>query len=217
MASSTARRITLVDGAADTGALCVARNLAAALTQQGRDVLLLDEVEGPQSLPSEQGARLVLVHAALCSKGGLSPLAASADHIVVVCTTRNDAITQTYLRIKKLHFLHEITVLRVLVNEAVDLVQARRTLTNLAATSHRYLGLAVQPAGFVKADSCLAQAKRLNQTVVQAFRSSACARDFYQIASDLVTWPCSLAPDPKPVQSFKPLSGPEVQLSDCSH
>jgi len=212
MAGNNARLVTLVDGATDTGACSVALNLAAALTQQGRDVLLLDELEGPQSLPPALGGRLVLIHAVVGSTGGLSPLAASADHIVVVCATHNDAITQTYLRIKKLHFTHALAALRVVINDAADPVQAQRVLANLAATGSRYLGMAIEPAGFVRADSCLAQARRLNQAVVHAFAGSDCARDFLQMASDLVTWPCPSVADPMPVQIPSPLAGAPVQL-----
>lgn len=193
MAANTARRVALVDGAADTGACSVALNLAQALTQQGRDVLLLDERSGPHPVPPARGGQLVLVDAVPGSDGALSPLAAGADHIVVVCTASSEAITQTYLCIKKLHYAHPLVNLRVLVNEATDPAQARRLLANLAATGSRYLGMALEPAGFVRADPFLAQARRLNLTVVQAFRASAAAQDFLQIASDLVTWPCGLA------------------------
>lgn len=193
MAGNTARRVTLVDGAADTGACVVALNLAAALAQQGRDVLLLDERKGPQVAPPARGGRLVLVDAVLGHDGALSPLAASADHILVVCAVSSEAITQTYLCIKKLHHAHALAKLRVLVNGAADPAQARRLLANLAATGSRYLGMALEPAGFVRADPFLAQASRLNLSVVQAFSASAAARDFLQIASDLVNWPCPAA------------------------
>ena len=215
MAANTARRVALVDGSADTGACSVALNLAQALTQQGRDVLLLDERSGPHPVPPARGGQLVLVDAVPGSDGALSPLAAGADHIVVVCTASTEAITQTYLCIKKLHYAHPLANLRVLVNEAIDPAQARRLLANLAATGSRYLGMALEPAGFVRADPFLAQARRLNLTVVQAFRASAAAQDFLQIASDLVTWPCLGAAQRMPLpfsggmigHAAQPLSG----------
>ena len=213
MTANTARRITLVDGAADTGACSVALNLAAALMQQGRDVLLLDERNGPQPVPPARGGQLVLVDAVPGSDGALSSLAADADHILVVCTASTEAITQTYLCIKKLHYAHALTNLRVLVNEAADPAQARRLLANLATTGNRYLGLALEPAGFVRADPFLAQARRLNLTVVQAFRASAAARDFLQIASDLVTWPCLVAAARTPLLLPGQLARCELQPS----
>ena len=211
MAASTARRIALVDGTADTGACSVALNLAQALMQQGRNVLLLDERNGPQPVPPARGGQLVLIDAVPGSDGALSPLAAGADHILVVCTASAEAITRTYLCIKKLHFAHPLANLRVLVNEVADPAQARRLLANLACTGSRYLGMALEPAGFVRADIFLAQARRLNLTVVQAFRASAATQDFLQIASDLVTWPCLAAAERMPMPLSGRMAGHEAQ------
>ena len=111
MAANTARRVALVDGTADRGACSGALNLAQALMQQGRDVLLLDERDGPQPVSPARGGQLVLVDAVPGSDGALSALAASADHIVVVCAASTEAITRTYLCIKKLHYAHALASL----------------------------------------------------------------------------------------------------------
>jgi flagellar biosynthesis protein FlhG len=211
MAVGTARRVTLVSGAADSGACSVARNLAAALTQQGRDVLLLDERTDQYPEPLARVGRLVLVDAVVNSDGALSPLAASADHILVVCAAHSDAITQTYLCIKKLHYAHALANLRVLVNEAADPPQAKRLLANLAATGSRYLGMALEPAGFVRTDPFVAQARRLNLSVVQAFGASIAARDFAQVASDLVHWPRLSHANHSPLVLASQMSGREIE------
>ncbi|MCJ7799500.1 MAG: flagellar biosynthesis protein FlhG, partial [Polaromonas sp.] len=183
----------VIDSPASAGVCSVTQNLAAALVQQGQDVLLLDECSGPQSMPLARDGRLVLVNAVLDPDGALSTLAASADHILVVVQANAQALTHAYLGIKKLHYAHALQHLRVLVNAADDPAQAQRMLANLATTGSRYLGLALQPAGFVRADPLLAQASRLNLTVVQAFRTSSAARDFCRIAADLLQWPRSPA------------------------
>lgn len=189
MASNTARRVAVIDSA--NGAGNVMLNLAAALTQQGQDVLLLNEHSGPQSMPLQRDGQLVLMDAVLNRDGAMSPLAASADHILVVFQASAQAITQAYLCIKKLHYAHAFQQLRVLVHEADDPAQAKRMLANLSTTGSRYLGLALLPAGFVRADPLLVQARRLNLPVVQAFRTSTAAQDFHQIAADLLQWPYS--------------------------
>lgn len=213
MAIGSAKRVTLVGGVADSGACSVARNLAAALTQQGRDVMLLDERTDKYPVPLARAGRLVLVDAVLSSDGALSPLAASADHILVVCAAHSDAITQTYLRIKKLHHAHAFANLRVLVSEAADPAQAKRLLANLATTGSRYLGIALEPAGFVRADPFVAEARRLNLSVVQAFGASTAARDFAQIASDLMGWPCLSPANLPPLALARQLSGREIEPS----
>ena len=180
----------------------VARNLVAALVQQGQEVLLLDERRGLQSTPVRRQGRLVMVHAVLDGDGTLSPLAAQADHVVVVLRANASSIKASYVCIKKLHHAHALQRLRVLVNGVTDAAEAQRILANLAQTGSRYLALALEPAGWVRADPLLAQAQRLNLAVVEAFKSSPAAVDFRQIASDLLQWP-------QPPARSRPPSGPE--------
>ena len=179
----------------------VARNLVAALVQQGQEVLLLDERRGLQSTPVRRQGQLVMVHAELDGDGALSPLAAQADHVVVVLRANASSIKASYVCIKKLHHAHALQRLRVLVNGVTDAAEAKRILANLAQTGSRYLALALEPAGWVRADPLLAQAQRLNLAVVEAFKSSPAAVDFRQIASDLLQWP------QPPARSLPP-SGP---------
>lgn len=217
MAGNTGKHVAVIDNPASAGECRVTQNLAAALMQQGQDVLLLDECSGPQSMPPARDGRLVLVNAVLDSDGALSKLAASADHILVVFQANAQAITQAYLGIKKLHYAHAFQHLRVLANEADDAAQAQRMLANLATTGSRYLGLALQPAGFVRADPLLAQASRLNLTVVQAFRASSAARDYCRIAADLLQWPRSPAANRTALLRPGQITRPEDQAVASAH
>jgi flagellar biosynthesis protein FlhG len=171
----------------------VAMNLTAALVQQGQDVLLLDERKGCQAVPAQRQGRLVMVQAVLDKDGALSPLAAQADHVVVVLRANASAIKACYVCIKKLHHAHALQRVRMLVNGVADAVEAQRILTNLAQTGSRYLALALESAGWVRADPLLAQAQHLNLPIVEAFKSSPAAVDFRQIAADLLQWPQPLA------------------------
>lgn len=190
MAGKAGRRVAVVDGEPGLGVSNVTLNLAAALTQQGQEVLLLDEHSESRSAPARRDGRLVLIDAVLDKEGALSPVAACADHILVVFQANAAAITGAYLCIKKLHYAHALQRMRVLVNGAADAAEAKRILANLANTGSRYLAVALEPAGWVRADPLLAQAQRLNLAVVEAFPASPAARDFRQIASELLQWPC---------------------------
>lgn len=188
MASKAGRRVAVVDSEPGAGVSNVTLNLAAALTQQGQDVFLLDE--HGESAPVQREGQLVLIDAVLDPDGALSPLAVKADHILVVFGADAAAITRAYLCIKRLHYAHALQRIRVLVNGAADAAEARRILANLANTGSRYLAVALEPAGWVRADPLLAQSQRLNLTVVEAFQASPSARDFRQIAAELLQWPC---------------------------
>ncbi|SFC06012.1 flagellar biosynthesis protein FlhG [Polaromonas sp. OV174] len=189
MASSLGRLVVVLGHEPAAGAASVAQNLAAALVQQGQDVLLLNEHDGPQPGALQRDGRLVLVDARLDQDGALSPFAAQADNVMVVLQPHAASITQAYACIKRLHYAHALQRVRVLVNQVADEAEAKRILENLARTGSRYLAVALEPAGWVRADPLLLQAQRLDLTVVEAFQSSPAARDFRRIAADLLQWP----------------------------
>jgi flagellar biosynthesis protein FlhG len=188
MAASPGRRVALVGCEAPVLAGFM-RNLAAALVQVGKDVLMLDEREGFQPAGVQCEGRLVLIHAVLDPRGALSPLAAQADHVLVVLQANAASIKASYACIKGLHGAHGRQRLRVLVDGAADAAEAQRILANLADAGRRYLSLSLEPAGWVRADPHLARSQRLNATVVEAFRNSPAAMDFRQVASGLLQWP----------------------------
>lgn len=189
MANSPGQMLAVVGGAPAVGVTSVTLNLAAALVQQGKDVLLLDERRAPPPTAAQRQGRLLLIDARLDAQGALSPLAAQADNVLVVLQPNAASIKASYACIKSLHYAHALPRVRVLVNFATDAAQAQRILANLAHASGRYLALALEGAGWVRADPRLAQARRLNLTVVEAFQTSPAALDFRQIAADLPHWP----------------------------
>lgn len=198
MADSAGRRVAVLGGDSSIDVASVALNLAAALVRQGKQVLLVDEHGGTSSDETRREGRLVLVNAILNKDGALSPLAAQADHIVVTLQPHAASITQAYACIKKLQQAHQLHRLRVLVNDATDVAEAQRILNNLAQTAQRYLSLALESAGWVRADPLIAQARELNLTVVEAFQTSPAATDYCQIAAALLKWPCPEANVHKP-------------------
>lgn len=189
MASSPGRLVAVVGSGPAVGATSVTLNLAAALHKQGQDVRLVDERSGSQPDLVRQEGRLVLIDAVFDNQGALSPEAAQADHVLVVLQPNAASIKAAYVCIKRLHYAHALQRLRVLVNFATDPAEAKRILANLAHTGSRYLAVALEPAGCIRADPLLAQAKRLNLSVVETYQTSPAALDFHQMASDLLLWP----------------------------
>ncbi|MBT2335639.1 flagellar biosynthesis protein FlhG [Variovorax paradoxus] len=132
---------------------------------------------------------VILIDAALDSIGNLSPLTRLADELVVVLQPHPASITATYSGIKRLHYAHAIRQLRLLVNGVADPEAARQSMVNLVDTGSRYLAVSMQPAGWVRADPHLPDARRLGQTVVEAFPASPAAVDFRVIAAAIAQWP----------------------------
>ena len=190
MAASAARHVSVAVVECQPGApqSSVTRNLTAALRRQGQQVVLLDEYSGHEAMPEQRDEQMVLIHAVLDKDGALSPSAAGADHILVVFDANAAAIKQAYLCIKRLHSAHAFQRMRVLVNGVADAAEAQRILANLATTGSRYLAMALEPAGWVRADPLMSQAERLNLSVVEGFPASPSATDFRRIAAESLRW-----------------------------
>ncbi len=203
MAGSSGRRVAVV-GCTTADVAMFTRNLAAALLQEGREVVLLDEHNDTRARwPAGEG-QVVLVHAALGTDGALSPLAAHADHILVVVQAHAASITASYACIRALCGNHALQRLRVLVENAANAADAQRILSNLADAARRYLSLAIDPAGWVRADPHLARSSRLNATVVDAFRNSPAAADYRHVACGLLSWPQGRPGEPVPAGGVAP-------------
>lgn len=196
MANSPGRLLAFVGGAPGVGVSSVTMNLAAALARLGQDVGLLDERGDAPGGEARRRGRLLLVDARLDGEGMLSPLAARADEVVVVLRPQVQAITAAYACIKRLQQAHALRRMRVLLNHAVGDAgagDADRILANLASVARGYLGLTLEPAGCIREDAQLAQARWLNMSVVQAFPGSPAAVDVDRLAAGVLRWP---APPP---------------------
>lgn len=212
MAATPGTRVAVV-GCEGPGVASFTRNLAAALVQEGKDVLLIDERDAAPPAGLQGDGRLLLVHAGLDPHGALSPWAARSDHILVVLQAHAASIKASYACIKGLHHAHALQRLRVLVDGAADAAEAQRILCNLADAGLRYLSLVLEPAGWVRADPHLARAQRLNATVVEAFGSSPAALDYRQVASGLLQWPLPRAPERWPSPPPETTTGRQVAFA----
>lgn len=200
MANSPGRLLAFVGGAPGVGVSSVTMNLAAALGRLGQDVRVIDERGNAPAAYARRRGQLVLVDARLDEEGRLSPLAAQADDVVVLLRPEVQAITAAYACIKRLHQAHALRRMRVLVNHAANAGDAGRVLANLAAVAKSYLALALEPAGSIRGDVQLAQARWLNMSVVEAFPGSPAALDVDRLAAELLRWPVPAEAAPEPVR-----------------
>ncbi|WP_175685917.1 MinD/ParA family ATP-binding protein [Burkholderia anthina] len=158
--------------------LCAARQLA----RDGySDAQLSDFIDGH--------ADIVLVDARLDANGALSALAREAHDVLIVTRVAAQAITEAYACMKRLHFTHALAQFRVLTNHVGNHTDAKTAFDNLAGVASRYLTVSIADAGCVSADPLVERARELRHTAVDAFPSSAAARDYRQIAADLLYWP----------------------------
>ncbi|SDD23246.1 flagellar biosynthesis protein FlhG [Paraburkholderia lycopersici] len=243
LAREGSRVVAVTGGGGSPGRTTTVVNLAAALTAQGKDVLVIDECLGPRSVCTLVGgvrgagsfaavmrgertleeavgrhvlgfgvlvasrdnraqytsaqlqkvisgpADIVLIDAQLDAEGALSPLAMHAHDVLIVMRIGAQAITDAYACMKRLHFAHAIAQFRVLANHVANAPDAQAAIENLAGVAGRYLSVSLESAGYVAADQHMAQALRLARCIVDAFPSTAAARDFRHLAAELPHWP----------------------------
>ncbi len=237
------RVVAVTGGSSGLGRTTTVINLAAALTELGKDVLVIDECVGAESVCSRLGgvrgagnfaavmrsemsladalgrhalgfgvlaasrgnrerytsaqlakvltgpADFVLIDAQLDEDGSLSPLALHAHDVMIVTRVAAQAITDTYACVKRLHFSHAIAQFRVLVNQVQNETDAQSMFENLAGVASRYLTVSLESAGCVAADPHMPRALELERCIVDAFPSTAAARDFRFLAAQLPHWP----------------------------
>lgn len=228
------RVIAVTGGAGSPGRTTTVVNLAAALAEIGRRVLVIDECAGEHAVAALVGgarfdaalreelplaepierhaggfdvltaphgrgvqpgdlhngrADVVLIDAQLDAAGALSPLALNAHDVLLVTRTDAHAITATYACIKRLHFAHAIAQFRVLANHVQHVPDAQVVLDNLVGVASQYLAVALERAGCVAADPHMPRAVELARPIVDAFASTAAARDYRRLAAELPHWP----------------------------
>ncbi|WP_245004462.1 MinD/ParA family ATP-binding protein [Paraburkholderia sacchari] len=147
------------------------------------------QLDAPLSKLLAGPADFVLIDAQLDAEGALSPLALHAHDVLIVMRVTAQAITDAYACMKRLHFAHAIGQFRVLANHVASAADAQAALDNLADVASRYLAVSLERAGSVAADPHMPRALRLSRCIVDAFPSTAAARDFRHVAAELPHWP----------------------------
>ncbi|MBN3792584.1 MinD/ParA family protein [Burkholderia sp. Ac-20353] len=171
-------------------AVCAAARLARAGYS---DAQLSDFVDGP--------ADIVLVDAQPEANGAFSALAREAHDVLIVTRVAAHAITEAYAHMKRLHYAHAIAQFRVLTNHVGSHADAKTAYDNLAGVASRYLAVSIADAGCVSADPLVEHARELVRTAVDAFPSTPAARDYRQIAADLLYWPLRPRPGAGPIRA----------------
>jgi flagellar biosynthesis protein FlhG len=139
-------------------------------------------------------ADIVLIDAQLDRHGALSSLAAQAHDFLIVTRVAASAITEAYACIKRMHYAHAIGQFRVLINHVQNAADAEVAFDNLSGVASRYLAVSLVQAGYVSEDARVTRAKELSRCAVEAFPATAAARDYRQIAAELLHWPMRPAP-----------------------
>jgi len=161
------------------------------------DAQLADFIDG--------AADIVLVDTQFNADGAFSALAREAHDVLIVTRVAAQAITEAYAYMKRLHFTHAIPQFRVLTSHVSSPADAKTAFDNLAGVASRYLAVSLADAGYVSSDPLVERARELMRTAVDAFPASPSARDYRQIAADLLYWPMRPGPGARRARAGSPV------------
>jgi flagellar biosynthesis protein FlhG len=117
---------------------------------------------------------------------GVITMAASADECLVVATPEPPSIADAYATIKILSRQERPPRLHLLVNMVGSRQEARAVYERIAAVSAKFLGLAVEDAGYVFCDGHVTRAVRRRRPLVTEFPNSQAAWCLKQVAARLM-------------------------------
>ncbi len=134
---------------------------------------------------------MIVDTAAGISANALQFCEASQEVLVVVCNNPA-SITDAYATIKVLNQRTRRTRFRVLVNMVHSEAEAREIHQRLLVATDRFLEVALEYAGSIPYDRCVAQAARRRTSVVTGYPSSPGSIAFGKLAASVGKWPVPL-------------------------
>lgn len=130
---------------------------------------------------------LVLVDAGSGIGHVVTGLAAACARVLVVTTPEPTSVADAYAEIKVLRAAAPATRCELVVNDASDAEQARRTASRLELLARRFLDAPLPSRGWLPSDPRLRDATSLQRAVVEAFPSSRWPRALVGIAAALLS------------------------------
>lgn len=106
----------------------------------------------------EAEADFILIDTAAGLGRNVVQFAVAADEVVIVTTPEPSAVTDAYAMIKVLHQERKAPAIRLIVNMARSRAQAVEIADKVTTVTRQFLGVAIQPLGYVLADDHVRQA-----------------------------------------------------------
>ncbi len=133
---------------------------------------------------------LVLVDMGSGIGSSVVSLALSCDQLLLVTTPDPTSLADAYATLKVLRRSSTTPPVELVVNGARGSLESCRTASHLQRVAARFLGASPPVFGHVHADPRLAEAVRMQQSVLQAFPGARSARQLGDLAERALGVPC---------------------------
>ena len=116
----------------------------------------------------------------------IATLAAAADEVVIVTTPEPTSTADAHAAIRRFRHLPHPPLLRILVNQARSDAEGADVLARLTVTSREFLGMVVEPLGFVRHDPAVPNSVRARRPYLIEAANGPAARSTRRLASKLI-------------------------------
>ncbi len=123
---------------------------------------------------------------ALMTGSAIATLAAAVAEVIVVTTPEPTSTADAHAALSRLRRLPHPPTLRILVNQARSDTEGREFLLKIKATSREFLGMVVEPFGFVRHDPAVPNAVRSRRPYLIDAPSGPAAKSTRRLAGELV-------------------------------
>jgi len=110
----------------------------------------------------------------------------AADEILLVTTPEPTSITDAYALIKMVSFRDRNKKIRLIVNKAESVEEAKDVLDKLVMVAEKFLNIELLPAGYIMNDDAVVKAVKQQKPFIMSFPKSNAARNIRDISAGIV-------------------------------
>lgn len=130
-------------------------------------------------------ADIIIVDTAAGLSENVMSFIMAADEVLLITTPEPTSITDAYALIKMVSFRDGNRKIKLIVNRAESADEANDVLNKLILVAQKFLGIALEPAGYVLHDVAVVKAVKQQKPFSISFPKSQAARNIREISSHL--------------------------------
>ena len=156
----------------------------------GEDLVKLDRQQIARFVENmsllDKLADIIIVDTGAGLSENVMSFVAAADEVLLVTTPEPTSITDAYALIKMVSNRDRTKTIRVIVNRSESSSEANDVLNKLVLVADRFLGIKLEPAGYILHDESVVKAVKQQQPFSIVYPKSQAARNIIEISDKLI-------------------------------
>jgi len=165
---------------------------------RGRIIEKMEDIELP--------ADIVLLDTMAGMSRGVIDFVLAADEVLLVTTHEPSAVLDAYAMIKTIHQNDRFIPVRLIMNQAADMVQARKISSKIETVARQFLDCTVTTIGYVPQDAAVSRAVMRRRPFMELFPKAPASRSIHKIAVTIANHKSARAVEQRPAGLFHRLA-----------